>query len=450
MGEPDFWDDLKNFEVGGGDAVAGENMSLFDDSVLFAAEALDAASPAEVSPGPMSPASPPRLEPTDPAQLPELQLSVATGDPVAEAPAPLAPLAPLSLQAPPAPRVPAALPARFAPLAPPAVSAPPALPTPHVHPPLTDWPLSVGGSFFDDDSPLRQRVKITITSGKGKDRQRKKRPLEHSAVALGATKAAVVADPPPKRPRTGMKIQTTLCFAPAGNSDQPSFCLDIRKGAQNRKSASAVEGTKCAKKRVEKSVGMVRKVIPKARVPPRVAPAPRAKTLSSAQMTPTTGHVAKSATTEFAKYGFGVSPVSGEIVTAGPVPRSRKAIKLAAATANAAARARRVRTATARAATAAALVGGKEKAFISDSPTTPDALSFVTPDMSSRLADAACAKRGEHSDANSAVSAPLLLPALEAVNSASSAYRAILDDDPPEHLEGNMDLDYDFLARVLG
>lgn len=412
MAELGFWDDLDNFDdvvtaAGGGTA------SLFDDTNLFAAEALDAASPPNSSPMPMSPASASHPQIVEVQKLAESQLvSLATGAPVMPA------------------------------------TQPPC------HEARVGRPWR-GGSFLDSNCPLRRRVKVTITNDKTKDK-RKKRSLDQSM----ATSATVQPASASKRPRTAVKMQTTLCFAPAGEAHQPRFHLDIRKRGPSGDPAPAAGGSRATKKlRVEKGASNASRPGPLAKAsktaaPAHVAPAPRAKTSTSAAASAAAARLAKPGKTTFVLPTRGLATTAiGEIVAAGATgTRSAKGAKLIAATANAAAKARLARTAIAarRAASAVVVADSQDKTSSSaGSPLSIDAVSFVTADLTCRLAEASSGKE----DANTKPSsAPELLPALEAVNSAAAAYRAILEEDSSERAGVNLDLtaDFDFVSRLLG
>jgi hypothetical protein len=417
MGELGFWDDLDNFDY----VVAATGTgSLFDDTNLFAAEALDAASPACSSPVPASPAAAARAQLQVEQRRNGTQLSlVATGAGEPNSALLVGPTARTEQQ----------------------------------------WR---GGSFLDSNCPLRRRVKVTITNEKSKDK-RKKRTLEQTLAA--SPSPAVVTAPvqggplqqPTKRPRTSVKMQTTLCFAPAGEAHQPRFHLDIRKCApgSSTTTATATSGSRAAKKGSEKVVGNTSRpalfsTASKSSTPARVVPAPRAKTLSGAAAAAAAARAARAAKHPNALPKAGVSVPTSNMKggSATSATRSLKASKLVMATATAAANTRLARTAIVarRTSCVSTTPGPIEKATTAGSPLSIDAVSFVTADMSSRLAEVSSQGSG---CAPKPSSAPQLVPALEAVNSAAAAYRAILGEDSCDR---PMDLtaDFDFVSRLLG
>jgi hypothetical protein len=413
MTELGFWDDLDNFD----DSVApGGASSLFEDTDLFATEALDAASPATSSPPPSSP--------TSAVQQPQQQtaetqyVSLVTGAPVSS-------LVPLTHQA------------------------------------QGGRPWR-GGSFLDSNCPLRRRVKVTITTDKGRDKARK-RSFDQTAAqspprALSANSGPTSAAPAgtAKRPRTAVKMQTTLCFAPAGEAQQPRFHLDIRKTAAFASAATApwtvAAGSKAVKRRAEKTssaarLGASRKAAAPV-APMRIAPAPRAKTLSGAAAAAAAARLAKAAKASTAvSCRAGLVRLAAGRSAGGPlasIARSAKVASLAAGTANVAARAKAARTATVARRNVNGAVGGA-----SSYPATLEASSPVTQDLRDRLAESAVLHKTVSVTQTSPV--PHFMPALDAINAAAAAYRAILGDDEGERVPDRFDAtaDFDFISNLL-
>lgn len=297
------------------------------------------------------------------------------------------------------------------------------------------------GSFLDDagNCPLRKRVKVTIT-GAGSKRI--------CASAFGGAGAP----PPAKRARAG-----TLRFTGAGEGVQPRFNFDIRQ-----KGASTVGGligkiggpvksigvsAKVGKRRVGKDGAVVAAAVGKGglsaaktgahKMMVRVPPAPRARTLTGGAVPAAVSAAAAAAATAAAAAR---SAKLSSMKVAAPKGRGKgtsfgKASKASKAAAGAAVSAAKSKAGSGGVVVPKGLVDGKGN---NASPRMP----LITDAMKERLA--VLPVGGSFCATDSLPSLPLVLPALEAVNSAAASYRyAIGDEDPAPFDDG------DFLSRLL-